>query len=78
MIFVAKMGKYGIFVAKFCKYALIDSFQGYAAVIDSSATCAALFFFNFFILGELRKFFEKICIFFAKICGEIIGQSWTL
>ena len=41
-IFVAKMGKYGIFVAKFCKYALIDSFQGYAAVIDSSANCAAL------------------------------------
>ena len=40
MIFVAKMGKYGIFVAKFCKYALI--FQGYAAVIDSSANCAAL------------------------------------
>ena len=39
---VAKMGKYGIFVATFCKYALIDSFQGYAAVIDSSANCAAL------------------------------------
>ena len=49
-IFVAKMGKYGIFVAqickcgnfsaKFCKYALIDN---YAAVIDSSANCAALY-----------------------------------
>ena len=36
------MGKDDIFVAKFCKYALIDSFQGYAAVIDSSANCAAL------------------------------------
>ena len=50
-IFVAKMGKYDIFVAqickygifcrvpKFCKYALIDSCQGYSAVVDSSASC---------------------------------------
>ena len=30
------------FVANFCKYALIDSFQGYSAVVESSASCAAL------------------------------------
>ena len=40
----AIVGEYGIFVAKFYKYVLIDSFQGYAAVIDSSANCAALQF----------------------------------
>ena len=31
-----------VFVAKICKYALIDIFQGYVAVIDSSTNCAAL------------------------------------
>ena len=42
MIFDTKMSKYGIFAAKTCKYALIDSFEGYAVVIDSSTNCAAL------------------------------------
>ena len=41
-LFVAKMCEYGIFVAKICKYTLIDSFQGYAMVIDKSANYATL------------------------------------
>ena len=37
-IFVAKICKYGIFVAKIYKNALIDSFEGFAVVIDNSAS----------------------------------------
>ena len=37
-----KFGNTTFFAAKFFKYALIDSFQGYSAVVDSSASCAAL------------------------------------
>ena len=34
--------KYGIFVAKICKYALIDRFQGSAGFLDNAASLAAL------------------------------------
>ena len=37
-----KFCKYGIFVAKIDKYALIDTFQGSAGFLDSAANCAAL------------------------------------
>ena len=36
------MYKYGIFVAKIYKYALIDIFEGSAGSLDSAANCAAL------------------------------------
>ena len=42
VIFVAKTCKYGIFVAKIYKYALIDRFQGSAGFLDSAASLAAL------------------------------------
>ena len=38
-IFVAKIDKYGIFVAKIYKYALIDKSAGF---LDSAANCAVL------------------------------------
>ena len=41
-MFVAQICKYGIFVAKIYKYALIDSFQGSAGFLDSSTYYAAL------------------------------------
>ena len=52
VVFVAKTCKYGIFVAKIYKYALIDSFQGSAGSLDSAASCAALFLSEIIELQE--------------------------
>ena len=38
VVFSPEIRKYGIFVAKICKNALIDSFEGFAVVIDNSAS----------------------------------------
>ena len=38
VVFSPEIRKYGIFVAKICKNALIDSFDGFAVVIDNSAS----------------------------------------
>ena len=37
-IFSPEIRKYRIFVAKICKHAFIDSFEGFAVVIDNSAS----------------------------------------
>ena len=42
VVFSPEIRKYGIFVAKICKNALIDSFEGFAVVIDNSASYAGL------------------------------------
>ena len=42
VVFTPEIRKYDIFVAKICKYALIDSFEGFAVVIDNSASYAGL------------------------------------
>ena len=49
VVFSPEIRKYGIFVAKICKNALIDSFEGFAVVIDNSASYAGL-------LTTLRQF----------------------
>ena len=47
VVFSPEIRKYGIFVAKICKNALIDSFEGFAVVIDNSASYAGLFVIEF-------------------------------
>ena len=42
VVFSPEIRKYGIFVAKICKNALINSFEGFAVVIDNSASYAGL------------------------------------
>ena len=42
VVFSPEIRKYGIFVAKICKNALIDNFEGFAVVIDNSASYAGL------------------------------------
>ena len=44
VVFSPEIRKYGIFVAKICKNALIDSFEGFAVVIDNSASYAGLMY----------------------------------
>ena len=44
VVFSPEIRKYGIFVAKICKNALIDSFEGFAVVIDNSASYAGLLY----------------------------------
>ena len=79
------MGKHGIFVAKNCKYALIVSFQGYAAVIDSSANCAALHWTDSGGRGEYGCFINLHIsdwhIWNTNLCKIIIPidqDSWNL
>ena len=58
-IFDTKMCEYGIFVAKMGKFALIDSFQGYPAVANTSPSCAALHLPNIYKIYILQKNWSK-------------------
>ena len=49
VVFSPEIRKYGIFVAKICKNALIDSFEGFAVVIDNSASYAGLIYIYIYV-----------------------------
>ena len=58
--FVAKVCKYGIFVAKIYKYALNDSFLWFAGFLDSSADLAALGVTPNTFLGQIYQVLKTL------------------
>ena len=66
--FIGKTSKYNFFVAENCKYALINTFQGYAVVIDTSANYAALLVNSILRTRETdsRQNFDSSCVLYKE------------